>query len=174
MNTAKATQVCTGCKLELDANLFSPRSAKSEKLRLRCKQCRNEEESVRYEKNKQLGKARKSDPEKKRINSKASYERNKEKIKARTKLYREANKERASAWTREWNERNAEKKSEHRARYRAKHQEEIREASKLMVINLDDTYVARRLGGTPSTIPADLIDLKRINLQILRLLKEMK
>jgi len=91
--------------------------------------------------------------------SAAWYAANAELVKKRSAAWKAENPERAREIRRTWEEKNPDK---------------IRAKRIAEVTRLPDHYVAKRLGLGMSQIPRELIELKRVQLQITRKLKELK
>ena len=89
---------------------------------------------------------------------KAYYEANKEKVAARHRTYREANKEKLAAREKAYREANKEKVVARHRTYR-----EL----------ITDQYAAQKLGLKKSECPPELIEMKREQLLIARMTKEL-
>lgn len=100
-----------------------------------------------------------SDPDKQRARSLEFHYANPEKSAARSAAYHSKNREKALAVNAKW---------------RADNPERIRERGAAAVAELTDSYVAGLFKLPPGVVPQELIELKRVQIQITRKLKELK
>ena len=102
------------------------------------------------------------------------YENNKEKRKKLNKEYRENNKEKEKEYGKEYRENNKEKRKE----YRENNKEKEKEYYKGKCKNLVDPYIRSRLGRVEKVpyeeITPEMIELKRLQLQLHRGIKQGK
>lgn len=120
------------------------------------------------------------------------YDKNKEKLKISAAKWLSKNKEKVSLTKSKWRENNLEKtriagskwrisnpersiKSINSAiKWRSENREKEAKSKKKYSLNLKDGYVALVIGMKINSIPLELIELKRVQLQIKRTLKELK
>jgi hypothetical protein len=153
-------KTCTKCKSAKAEEEFGRDEEKRDRLRSRCKECANADncsEKVRA---------------RRRARYHADLERSRAKQRANTELSRRIAEARADPALR------ALRRRERRARYFAANRDQIlqqaRAAAKLASARLTSAFVARALEGRIRDFPKALIDLKREQLQLHRLAKQLK
>jgi len=134
-----------------------------------------DKESVRKLKNAARCKAwREANPEKKKAYLKAWREANPEKRKAYDKAWCEANSEKRKACYKTWCEANSEKKKAYDKAWREANSEKKKAYLKAWCESLSPGYVSRLLGMEANEVPLDLLELKREQILIIRLNRELK
>jgi len=167
-------KTCTKCKCEKEANEFAKHSKNKDGLQVWCKACKSEESKKPQHKQRQ----------------KAYRNENQENIKLKKREYQQANRETESARAKKWQSSNPHSVNEYKKRYAAKNKEKDIDRLKEFIINnperkdmgrkeLRPKYVAYVLTRRETTIkardiPKELIEVKRTQLQIKRLLKAKK
>lgn len=120
---------------------------------------------------------RKANPEKIRTATSKYYAANQEKLLTNSAEWRKSNPEKARTAFAEWAKSNPEKVRAKSAKYYAANQDKVRARSAECVNILADSYIKHLLvqGTAISTksVPQSLIDLKRVQVQITRKLKEL-
>ncbi len=101
---------------------------------------------------------------------KAWDEANREKRAAYSKAYNEANREKLAAKYKAYREANREKV----AAYREANREKVSARDKATIENLALSYVSQRLNMKPSEVTPELLELKREQLRLSRLTRELK
>ena len=99
------------------------------------------------------------DPEKRKAYNKAYREAHKEELKAGGKAYREAHKEKTKAYSKAYNEA---------------HKEKLKAHNKKQVEECSDSYIAGLLRVPVSTIPADILELKRQTVKLNREVRQWR
>lgn len=185
------TKTCTKCGREFPATLEYFHSNSKGGLCSRCKCCRNkqsveryaenrEHESLRHKKYREEHKEAESARSKKyrKKNKKhilayqrAHYLKNKEDILAKRRERYQKNKEAVSIQGRAYYQENRENISLRQKKYRIKNQERFSLRDKEKVENLPNYYVARYLGVGANELPQDVIETKRLIIQIRREIK---
>ena len=111
-----------------------------------------------------------------RIFKKKYYSKNKEKINKHSREYHLKNKEKINKYDREYYSKNKEKIAERQREYKLKNREKVRKKSREQRKQLADVYVAnlitQRTDLTIADIPSDLIEAKRLEIKIKRIIKE--
>ena len=143
------TKVCTKCKVEKDVGEFYNRKASKDGLMYECKSC-----------------------VKSRVLKWVAE--NPERVAEKFRKWAAENPERVAESRRRWRVENHEKATEQSRRWRAENLERFREIARnnyrRSVVRLSDAYVKRVLNVTNP--PQELIELKRLQLQIHRELKQ--
>ena len=117
------------------------------------------------------------------VNHKAHYQKYKEKHKARSRQWRAANPEKSrSYWAkleskpdydpRAWEKRNPDRAKEAK-RLWARDNLDYSAKKKAGIASLSNHYLAELLGSSVAKLPPELIEAKRVHLQIHRLLRDM-
>lgn len=157
MDKTPKTKVCSKCGIDKDHSLFSSYIVKGVRgLRGECKDCSRvyfrDKARERY----------KNNPERCRKLSREYAERNPEKTKERYKSWASTDKAK-------------ELKRDRDRRYYHSNPEKARERRRSLSRKdreiLGDSYIAFRLGGSITEIPKELIEAKRVQLQLMRYLK---
>ncbi len=99
---------------------------------------------------------------------------NPEACKAYGREYRKANREARKAYGREYRKANREARKAHDRAYRKANPEKVKAAAKACFNDLKDSYVVNALKLTKATATPELIELKRTQLQLIRLTREIK
>lgn len=109
------------------------------------------------------------------------YAANPENVKAKNKAWRDANPEKVKASTAKWRAANPEKAKKWRAanpekakKWKRSNPEKVKELNSAQVERLSSNYIASLLKLPVALIPQSLIDLKRVQVQITRKIKELK
>lgn len=100
--------------------------------------------------------------------------RRRENLAERSRAYRAANREKMAERKRARQEASREKKTEWSRAWYADNREKAREHSRKCIEKLSNSYVAGRIGISTKLAPPDLIEAKREQLKLVRLLKEKK
>jgi hypothetical protein len=159
-------KVCTKCGQEKPRSLFYSHPMGADGLRSRCKSCCRAE----------CKKWDDAHPEKRREYSLSYHHQNPEKCKKKMRDRYWQDPQKARERVKEWAIQNPEIVRAARAKYNAENGEKISERRKKAVAELSDAYVKHvltlRSDLTPSDIPQDLVELKRIHLKLKRTLKD--
>ncbi len=148
-------------------SLLDKESVRKLKNAARCKAWRE----ANSEKKKAYDKAwREANPEKR----KAWCEANPEKRKAYDKAWCEANSEKRKACYKTWCEANSEKKKAYDKAWREANSEKKKAYHKAWRESLSPGYVSKLLGMEANEVPLDLLELKREQILIIRLNRELK
>jgi len=113
-------------------------------------------------------------PEEKRARKKAYREANKEQVAAKNKAYYEANKEQLVAHQKAYVEANAEKVVAQRKAYYEANKEKYAARNKASRAELKPSHVAVALKMPVSEVPPELLELKRDQLRLVRMNRELK
>ena len=113
------------------------------------------------------------DKERKAAINKAWREANKERDLARQKAWREANKERESARQKARYEANKERESARQKAWREANRDRLLDKHRNAVESLSTFYVAATMGMKTAECPPELIEIKREQLAITRLVKQL-
>ncbi len=161
-------RICTKCGIEKDLEEFVKDKKCLQGRRRMCKKCR-----VGHQK-----KWRTENKERILAQEKKYRAENKEKISAQQKKYRAENKEKESSRKKKWQVENKEKVSAIQKKYQVENKERISAQQKKHREGLPDVYIKRLIVKgiplKPKDIPQCLVDLKREELKINRLIREMK
>jgi len=111
--------------------------------------------------------------EKDSAKKKAYYEANKEKVNAKQKAYYEANKEKVNANNKAWRDSNREKVKAKKKAWRDANREKVNASQRGRRNALHDCYVASFLGMKTHEAPPELINLKREQLELKRLVRKL-
>jgi ABC-type nitrate/sulfonate/bicarbonate transport system substrate-binding protein len=139
-------------------------------------------DKARYEANPEKFKAaakswRAANPEKARAADKARYDANPEKIASATKAWRAANPEKSMAYGKSRRAANPEKTAAYAKAWAAANPEKVRAKWKAWndanCVALSRSYVANRIGLPVAILSSDMYEIKREQLQISRLLREL-
>ena len=114
----------------------------------------------------------KANPEKLKANDKAYYKANSEKIKAKKKSYQKANSEKIKAKKKSYRKANPEKEKAYSKAYYKANPEKIKARSKKAMETISQSYIATRLHIPISLLTPELIDQKRLQLKIIRLINQ--
>lgn len=117
---------------------------------------------------------RKSNPEKYRAREAAKYRRNAERKKAAAKTWRTQNPEKVASQTERWQRANPEKCREADRRYATANRGKVLEKGRRIREAMTDAYVAGAIGVSVKVAPAELLSLKREQLAIKRMARELK
>jgi uncharacterized Zn finger protein (UPF0148 family) len=171
-------KTCSKCGFVGDDELFV-------KGRIVCLECNKERKKEYYESNKKYVKEkakeyRENNREKYLISSRKYYESNKYSINKVNSNYRENNREKIAKMKKEYCENNKEKIKEYHREYRENNKEKISERnkkySKKIIHEIRGSYIRnainRHMGIKAADIPIELLELKREQLQLHRLIKE--
>lgn len=141
---------CIKCMLVLNFSEFGKDKSKKNGIANRCKKCLKAYAAARYL-------------------------RDKEKIAAQSKIYRSDPLVKAKSAERsaKWRSENTDRRNEISANWAKRNPEKIRQQAESNMALLKDSYVAGILGMSVADAPAELINLKREQLQQKRLLKEL-
>jgi hypothetical protein len=183
------TKTCSKCGEVKPVDAFSIRNCV-------CKSCKSDNSKAYYHANREKCLAeQKAYKEQNRAKylarSKSCYERNREKCLASqrawkkanpekilqsNRAWRKANPEKARACSKAWRDENPEKVRARQQAWRDENPEKVRASSKDRNKKLTYGYVKNLITvGTPiKEVPQSLIDLKRVQVQITRKLKEVK
>jgi hypothetical protein len=101
-------------------------------------------------------------------------EANPEKVKYGFKVWYSANSEKMKATSKAWIETHKDRYKARRKAYREKHYDKEYSRSKIWRENLTDGYVIHRLGIKKAQATPELINLKRSQLELIRLIKKVK
>jgi hypothetical protein len=164
MDAPDIVKTCTKCGEVKAIELFQKRKAGKDGFHTQCKKC----VSIRYKAYREANK------EALKTYIKAYREANKEALKTCNKAYREANKEAIKTYDKVRREENTEKANISGKLWRKAHPERCRKYGKIKVIKLTDAYIRLRLGMTKEQATPELIELKRTQLQLIRLTREFK
>jgi hypothetical protein len=146
-------KTCSKCGETKALGFFCKNKECNDGFRPRCKECMNS-----------YGREfRKKNPDKCREYYRKNREKNREKIRVTSKKYYEKNKDKINEYGKERREKNPEK---------------IREIRKVYIENLPEKYVIKQItqgtGLSASSIPQELIELKRVQIQITRELRKQR
>ena len=115
----------------------------------------------------------KENPEKSKATSRKWKEGNQEKVKVAVRKWREENQEKARAASRKWYEENPEKaKAKARKQYE-ENPEKVNAIARKNIETLSDRYVSKRIGAPIKDLSPEIIELKREQLLMFRLNKEL-
>lgn len=112
--------------------------------------------------------------EKERERTKAWQEANREKHRASSKAWHEANREKACERMKAWREANREKMLALCKAYKEANREKVREYGRRNTRDLKDSYIARSLRLPVKAVPEEIIELKRVQLQITREIRKQQ
>ena len=169
------TKVCSKCKVEKDLGEFYKNSSKKDGLCDRCKSCNASYMADYYAKNSEKIKAREAkryveNPEKFKAYQAKYIAENPEKIKARNAKYYAENPEKVKAYQAKYQAENPEKVKAWKAKYRTKNPEKIKAYTAKRNLDLGESLVRNWL-KVPNP-PQELIELKRLQLQLIREIKQ--
>ena len=166
------TKVCYKCKLELELSFFSKNKNNKSGFDGRCKCC------SKYA----AAKWRKENPEKSKDSNRASsvkfYLKNTEKRKAQKRKWYSENIEKNMAYKAQYYLKNTEKYKVNKAKWYSENIEKIKDYSYKYTQKLPNSVVIRYLkqsiGVSNIDIPAEMIEVKRLQIKIKRKLKDIK
>jgi hypothetical protein len=121
-----------------------------------------------------LAEDRKANPQKYREREAATYQRHAEKKKAAVRDWRTKNPEKVAEQTRQWQKANPDKCREADMRYATSNPEKVREKARRIRASMTDAYIAGQLQLSVKRAPPELIALKREQLAIKRMARELK
>jgi len=98
---------------------------------------------------------------------------NPEKVKERTRKQREENPEKVKATIRKWREKNPEKVKAAARKWREENPENAKATARKHIEILSDCYVSKRIGALIKDLSPEIIELKREQLSMFRLNKEL-
>lgn len=157
-----ATKVCTKCGERKAITMFGAATKGRGGRKSACKVCTNAAVAMWHRKNAELVNDRKRRARANREGAdlplrRAAYAKDPDKFRARTASWRASNPDKAKQSVSRWRSENPDKD---------------KESQKKAVAELSDAYVACAMRMPVGAIPVELIKLKRVQLQITRLLKE--
>lgn len=192
----KKVKTCTKCQHSLPEGGFYKRKTSSDGLASSCKECSKkyyalnkseiaEKSKARRNKDLQAYNAKSAESYRRRKDAARAqhakhYQQNKTEILKRHACYRAENKERINARYAEYSQKNRSTLIEKGRRYRSGNEaarRRARERARLIVTGLSSSYVKSLIArGSPLSfeeIPESLIEIKRLQIQILRAAKEI-
>jgi hypothetical protein len=191
-------KTCSHCNIEKPLTEFYKNRSRKDGLQSDCKKCRKEGAAKWHAEHKEQAAKRAAsyrarNPAKNKERQTKYAIDNKESIAEKAKIYRskfrdvlnskskkwrEANKERCCERGKKWREKNKDAIKAYFNLRKEEHREYMREWSKQQGINLTDLYVraavSRMSGVASGDITSELVEAKRLQLQIVRKLKELK
>ena len=158
-------KICTKCKVSKLFVEFAKDKSTKDGINSQCKKCRKEYRLNNQEKFSKYCKEYKLN--------------NKDKIKEKNKEYRLNNQEKFSKYFKEYRLNNKDKIKEYTLNNKDKKCKYLKEYSKKITLSLPDSYVLKSIKLQTSfphnaEIPAELIEAKRLEIKIKRLLKDLK
>jgi len=116
--------------------------------------------------------------ERRRAASRAWQKANKDMVKERKKAYRDANRDKVLATCKSWRDANRDKMREFTKAYREANPDKVKAKSLRQIASLANGYVANTLIRnhrlSTALIPKELIEVKRLQLTLFRLIQEKK
>lgn len=192
--TPDGMKVCSKCKENKKVEEFGKHKGEEDGRQWHCKSCVKQAAHLYYTRTKEVQNAKsmlwvKNNPEKAREARLRYYEKNKEKLKKRSRDWyaaniekaREANKrsyfknqETCQARTNLWRANNKERCRESRLAWGRSNKDKLKAQNLRVREKLTDGVVASILGFKVSCVPPELIELKRLQIQIKRELKQQE
>ena len=129
----------------------------------RCPTCMRAKNRNRYEEN----------PEKVKAASRKWHKENPEKVKAADRKWHKENLEKVKAAVRKWHKENPEKVKAAARKWQEENPEKAKEADRKRRETLSDGYVSKRIGVPTKELSPEIIELKREQLSMFRLNKEL-
>lgn len=159
------TKKCGACEIVLSIDNFRKNKSRKDGYSWGCKQCSKEYNKKNYS------------TEKNSERWKKYYSANSEKIKSKSKEYYERTKIRQLEKSKRYRDINKELISQKKIEYRVNNKDKLKDYESRCVEELNDRYIKSLFRDEfykrVKNIPQELIDLKRVQVQITRKLKEI-
>lgn len=192
--TPDGMKVCSKCRENKEVGEFGRGLRNSDGLQPHCRICRKQEAHLHYLKTKSAQNARsmawvKNNPDRAREKRLKHYERNKERLAKKSRDWREENrdkaleickryylknKEKCLARSKGWKERNKEQVKTSRLAWGRNNKDKLKAQNTRIREKLTNGVVASILGFRTSQVPSELIELKRLQIQIKREIKQQE